>query len=1404
MAKVAKHARPTSLKNATPASAARTGGSSAAASRQQEIARTASSLPVPASTSSSSSSKSIQSTHPRLLNQSRFLPPAKQYPKDYLKASPKATRIQRTTPGLPSFNVRSTPSPKSAKRPQPSPLNRSDATMTSFRKTDRTPVHTRYSISDLEMNTPISVSSDDSSDDMPGKSGLDSENTSKKVQTSLESSGSIMEPIQTFLRLRPPHPAAADQEERSSYVDILNSTDVLMTPPPGARAKFPSKYTFTKVFDPAATQSDVFKDTCAPLLTPLLKEDNYNAVLFAYGVSASGKTHSIIGSNIPDQAGILPRALAVLFKSIEATTTDSGEASQYRPVGYRDVEKVDPAGLGQSTTFEKNRRNQIKTFRRMARQYSKTPGLGGHTAGFEIPTHGGSVDYDGDAISLPKGMDYTVWISCAELYTEKIYDLLGDPPPGTQSLLLSAMGTKRQELYLKKDSSTGHKYIDNLKEVQVRTLEEALLVLSAGLGQRQVYSKLLNKYSSRSHCIFTIKVLKTPQFGGSATEDAAKGKTSVGRLSIVDLAGPERFQGSQNMGQRQKEAGNINTSLMVLGHCMQVLRLNQTKSSKIPQSVPFRHSILTQLFQCALEGKSASTRVTLLINSDPHANAFDETTQALRFASTVLDVSTDPNNMKQSFEEVISDLHGKISAMERERENMDEEIKAAVIEQVKNEVLGEMADRLHRERIMTASAATQTPTAAPMDIATQTPTSTFADAGQQTCTPVAVEMAVQTSVMTSDMASQTPISTYVDIGQLTCPMETADMASQTPTSICIDFGQQTCSMETADMASQTHTSTYIDVDQQTCSAETFDMASQTTTTRVVDTLSQIPTSALADIRRPVSTLPVTDMTSQPPVAALTNRVPFRECSPIPCQDGSDERHADLDLASEVKRLKRLLEEANQRNAAWQSWHSSAPCFAPLRTPPTAALPVYISNRTTLDLEEEAANSEDRLCVAVYESHSAPTVSPEEECEAPIALEEHNCSVPDVRYLDITAEMNSSEKDELIDEEYHSGPDEETASLSPSSPPSPRQSLSASQQCVGVVVDMATEPFAHRESSPASDSSVVLEDSNVQESSAVPMPFLPRNIEAAVTFKDVSPADEPEPRALTPDEELDLENGTPPRRSPSCHSYWEHNPFNPQEVAKHINDDEEYGSVKAHEVVEEYEAYEAYEVYETIEEHANVKDYECVKEYEDAKKDEDAKNDEDVEKFDDAKEYDDIERYEDVKEYQDVSPAEEPLPETFALGASSPRSRSGSPYWDASSLSPQAIVEDFEEPEPGPSILPPDASPPQTPPRQTPPRRSPLASPLWKTASFDFQVHEQGSSEADAEQVSTQASVQEEGWQPDAVPDTVSATAEVAPLTPKRKRKLRQKNAVFEEEMGESVGLPPPETMTRRKRTRRWD
>jgi hypothetical protein len=81
-----------------------------------------------------------------------------------------------------------------------------------------------------------------------------------------------------------------------------------------------SIYRFSHVFLPETQQAEFFAKTTLPLVRDLL--DGQNGLLFAYGVTNSGKTYTVQGGNGPDSAGILPRTLDVIFNSVEGLHSD--------------------------------------------------------------------------------------------------------------------------------------------------------------------------------------------------------------------------------------------------------------------------------------------------------------------------------------------------------------------------------------------------------------------------------------------------------------------------------------------------------------------------------------------------------------------------------------------------------------------------------------------------------------------------------------------------------------------------------------------------------------------------------------------------------------------------------------------------------------------------------------------------------------------------------------------------------------------------------------------------------------------------------------------------------------------------------------------------------------------------
>ncbi|CAN8287970.1 unnamed protein product [Cochlearia groenlandica] len=71
-------------------------------------------------------------------------------------------------------------------------------------------------------------------------------------------------------------------------------------------------YNFDRVFQPDSSQDDVFLE-----IEPIIKSviDGYNACIFAYGQTGTGKTYTMEGC--PETPGIVPRAIKGLFKQVD-------------------------------------------------------------------------------------------------------------------------------------------------------------------------------------------------------------------------------------------------------------------------------------------------------------------------------------------------------------------------------------------------------------------------------------------------------------------------------------------------------------------------------------------------------------------------------------------------------------------------------------------------------------------------------------------------------------------------------------------------------------------------------------------------------------------------------------------------------------------------------------------------------------------------------------------------------------------------------------------------------------------------------------------------------------------------------------------------------------------------------
>ncbi|XP_029956987.1 kinesin-like protein KIF20A isoform X2 [Salarias fasciatus] len=435
-----------------------------------------------------------------------------------------------------------------------------------------------------------------------------------------------MEKVKVFLRIRPLTDREKEEGEEQGCVAVQDEETLMLKAPKESQnmrtaergiTQSIHKFSFSKIFSPETTQQQFYESTMKKMVNDVLQGEN--RLLYTYGVTNSGKTYTIQGCG--REAGLLPRALSSMFRKLQGRLYDSLDL---KPVMYQDVRHLQPSEI----RAEEIRRNSLlkedesMTSRRVGTTTIWDSGIGGLSATSNAATHledADSVCLEPDSLShsrgdeLEEGVQFSIWVSFYEIYNEFLYDLLDASP--------SLQPRKRVTLRLS-DDKHGNPYVKDLCWIQVRSAEEAWRILRAGHRNQSFASTHLNQNSSRSHSIFSIRVL---HIRPEANSGKAQG---ISELTVCDLAGSERCK-EQRSGERMKEATNINTSLLTLGRCIAALRHNQNKS-RPAQVVPFRDSKLTRVLQGFFCGRGISCMV---VNINPCASIYDETLQALKFSA---------------------------------------------------------------------------------------------------------------------------------------------------------------------------------------------------------------------------------------------------------------------------------------------------------------------------------------------------------------------------------------------------------------------------------------------------------------------------------------------------------------------------------------------------------------------------------------------------------------------------------------------------------------------------------------------------------------------------------------------------------------------------------------------------
>lgn len=234
-------------------------------------------------------------------------------------------------------------------------------------------------------------------------------------------------------------------------------------------------------------------------------------------------------------------------------------------------------------------------------------------------------------------------MSYVEIYNEIIRDLL-------------LPNCKDTYLDLRDDPEKGV-CIAGVTEHVVNEPQEVMSMLTIGNRRRTTEATMANAESSRSHAICQIMLCTKDRIKNTKEEQLQ------GKLSLIDLAGSERGNVTENRGIRLREGAKINTSLLALANCINALG-DKTKKGFF---VPFRDSKLTRMLKDSLGG---NCKTVMIATISPASIQYEETINTLKYANRAKNIKmrVEPNKKMVSqhisaYKNIIADLRDEIDKL---------------------------------------------------------------------------------------------------------------------------------------------------------------------------------------------------------------------------------------------------------------------------------------------------------------------------------------------------------------------------------------------------------------------------------------------------------------------------------------------------------------------------------------------------------------------------------------------------------------------------------------------------------------------------------------------------------------------------------------------------------------------
>lgn len=437
-----------------------------------------------------------------------------------------------------------------------------------FGNKNNTTQHEQSNESDLHIPTEKSEFADDEESSRDSESSAGSASTTDKVCV--------------YLRLKPTN---SKEIPDLLYNEIANTVTVKGNHLAQA-SSVERQYTFSSILNQHTDQKAVYDKTVRTAF-----EDPFSstgAVFASYGVSNSGKTYTILGEK---SAGIVPRALTQLFCEYD------GHIAQFPCIKVNNDQIV----ILSDDQVESEMENKTDFFKEARKLKGKL-----QEGWIETIKDEHQFEAKRDAIV---NQEIYIWVSFVEIHNEKLIDLFK-----------VQKGGRGFQHSLKIISNNKNSYVLGLTWLHVASIEDALELLQLGLRRVNYAPTAINAHSSRSHTIFQINLISKCDSSFEFT-----------CYKFCDLAGAERISKTGNVGERLKETGGINTSLMVLGKCLEAVQESQKPNVKKNDiMVPVRESKLTFLLQSSLLGRE---KFVMIVNLLPSVEYFSENINVLHFGS---------------------------------------------------------------------------------------------------------------------------------------------------------------------------------------------------------------------------------------------------------------------------------------------------------------------------------------------------------------------------------------------------------------------------------------------------------------------------------------------------------------------------------------------------------------------------------------------------------------------------------------------------------------------------------------------------------------------------------------------------------------------------------------------------